>query len=201
MTWQERDGHSIDFERKAMKVFIVFAAFAALVAAGSGAAQEHAHPGMMQPPSGMMQAHAMRAAGSPVDVPVMLKQAKVAFRIDRVAPSGNNSFVLQQIEMLSDKLGQMGAEAKIVAVFLADGGFMLLNDTAYDSVRRTSGGNPYKAAIAGLMARGIEVEECGMTMMREGWNAKQLLPGVKVNAGANLRIIDLSQKNYVVLNQ
>ncbi len=55
--------------------------------------------------------------------------------------------------------------------------------------------------IATILSKGVEVEECGMTMMREGWTNRQLLPGVKVNTGANLRVIELAQKSYVLLNQ
>ncbi len=143
---------------------------------------------------------AMTMPGPAIDVPVMLKQANVAFRIDRIAASGDNRFALQQIAMLSEKFQQTGTDAKIVAVFNGDAGFMLLNDMSYNEVRKTMDGNPYKSMVANLLARGIEVEECGMTMMREGWSKQQLLPGVKVNPGANLRIIDLVQNNYVVLN-
>jgi intracellular sulfur oxidation DsrE/DsrF family protein len=78
---------------------------------------------------------------------------------------------------------------------------MLLNDMAYNQVRKTTSGNPYKLAIAKLIAKAVAVEECGMTMMREGWSNQQLLAGVKVNAGANLRVIELAQQNYVVLGQ
>ncbi|NDP39307.1 MAG: DsrE family protein [Rhodoferax sp.] len=154
-----------------------------------------------QQPMGGMQPNMMKMGGPLIDVPIVLKDAKVVFRVDRVAPSGDNSFTLQQMSVLSDKFRQMGTDAKVVAVFNGDGGFMLLNDMAYNEVRKSKEGNPYKAMIATILAKGVEVEECGMTMMREGWTNKQLLPGVKVNTGANLRIIDLAQKSYVVLNQ
>jgi len=143
----------------------------------------------------------MNAEGISIDTPVALKEAKVVFRIDHVAPGGDNSFALQQIGVLSEKLRQMGADGKVIAVFNGDGGFMLLNDMAYDKVRKTTGGNPYKSMLANLIDKGVEVEECGMTMMREGWGNKQLLAGVRVNTGANLRVIELVQKGFVVLGQ
>lgn len=149
--------------------------------------------------SGLMQPANANGSGIVVDVPVVLKEARVAFRIDRVASSGDNTFVLQQIGVLSEKLKQMGTEAKIVAVFNGDGGFMLLNDMAYNQFKKTNTGNPYKMMIGNLISKGVEIEECGMTMMREGWVSAQLLPGTKVNSGANLRVIDLSQKNFTIL--
>ena len=176
-----------------MKPFLLAATLTLLAPLGSVALADES-PAMARP--GMM-----KMEGPKIDVPVLLKQARVAFRIDRVAPGGDNSFALQQIGVLSEKLLQMGADAKVVSVFNGDGGFMLLNDMAYNQARKTTGGNPYKMAIANLIAKGVAVEECGMTMMREGWSNAQLLPGVKVNTGANLRIIELSQQNFVVLPQ
>ncbi len=178
-----------------MKQTIVTAALVLLLPLGSVAFADEPQP------MGMARPGMMKMDGPRIDVPVALKEAKVLFRIDRVAPSGDNSFALQQIGVLSEKLRQMGAQARIVSVFNGDGGFMLLNDMAYNQIRKSTGGNPYKMAIANLLARGIEVEECGMTMMREGWSNSQLLQGVKVNTGANLRVIELSQQNFVVLGQ
>lgn len=161
-------------------------------------AQDHNLAGMKQP--GMMQPGMMNMTGPAIDVPVTLGEARVVMRIDRDNPKGDNSFALQQIAMLAEKFKQLGTDAKVVAVFNGDGGYMLLKDMAYDRTRGTNTGNPYKAAIERLLAQGVQVEECGMTMMREKWSNQQLLGGVKVNAGANLRIIELAQKGYVVLN-
>lgn len=148
----------------------------------------------------MMQPGMMKATGPTIDVAVTLSEAKVVFRIDKVPAANGNRFSVQQIAMLSDKFRQTGTHANIVAVFNGDGGFMLLNDMAYNQQQKANTGNPYKAAIANLLAQGVQVEECGMTMMQERWGNNQLLTGVKVNTGANLRIIDLVQKGYVVLN-
>lgn len=178
-----------------MKRNLLFVVATAMTLAGSAVhAEEQVH-------SGMMQSDMMKMAGPRIDVPVSLKEARVLFRIDRVGQGGDNRFALQQIAVMSEKLRQMGAETKVVAVFNGDGGFMLLNDMAYNDARKTKDGNPYKSQIGNLIAQGVEVEECGMTMMREGWANKQLLPGVKVNAGANLRVVDLVQKGYVLLGQ
>lgn len=173
----------------------LFAATAAVLLVSSAQVLAQDQNAMRMISTGMM-----KMAAPAIDVPVELKKANVVFRIDRVAANGDNSFALQQIGVLSEKFKQMGTEAKLVAVFNGDGGFMLLNDMAYNQARKTEDGNPYKPMIANLINKGVEVEECGMTMMREGWVNKQLLPGVKVNTGANLRIIDLAQKGYVVLN-
>ena len=76
-------------------------------------------------------------------------------------------------------------------------GYMLLDDAAYDRVRNWQGGNPYKAQIAAMIAAGVEIEECGQTMRDMNWVNADLLPGVKVNSGANIRIIQLVQQGYV----
>jgi uncharacterized protein len=74
---------------------------------------------------------------------------------------------------------------------------MLLDDDAYSRVRGWSRGNPYKDQIAALMAEGVQIEECAETMRDNHWRNADLLPGVKVDAGAILRIVQLVQQGYV----
>jgi intracellular sulfur oxidation DsrE/DsrF family protein len=56
----------------------------------------------------------------------------------------------------------------------------------------------HKGQIATLMRDGVEVEECGETMAFDRSNA-ELLPNVKMNTGANYRIVQLVQKGFVQL--
>jgi intracellular sulfur oxidation DsrE/DsrF family protein len=86
---------------------------------------------------------------------------------------------------------------QMTAIFHGDAGYMLLNDAAYDRVRKTQGGNPYAKNIAALQAAGIRFEECGQTARDNHWVNADLLPGVAVNSGANFRIIQLVQQGFV----
>jgi hypothetical protein len=41
------------------------------------------------------------------------------------------------------------------------------------------------------------MEECGKTMADNGWVNADMLPGVKVNTGANFRVVQLVQQGFV----
>ena len=149
------------------------------------------------PPSGGLAAEAPPAVK--VDVPVVLKQAKVVFNMDHLAFSGDTPVGLAHMMMMSERFAAMGADWKIVGVFHGDAGYMVLNDEKYDAVRHTKTGNPYKQLIRTLLDRGVGIEECVVTMKAHGWTNDDLLPMVKVNGGGDLRIVELVQQGYVML--
>jgi intracellular sulfur oxidation DsrE/DsrF family protein len=66
-------------------------------------------------------------------------------------------------------------------------------------VRNWHHGNPYKDQIAALMNDGVQFEECSQTMKANHWRNEDLLPAVKVNTGANFRIVQLVQEGFVQL--
>ncbi|MEJ0018851.1 MAG: DsrE family protein [Acetobacteraceae bacterium] len=134
-----------------------------------------------------------------IDVPVVLKEARVVFNLDHLAFDGDEPIGLNFLHIMTERFRADGTAAKIVAVFHGPNGYMLLNDAAYDRVRHWQHGNPYKDQIAALMRAGVEVEECGQTMRANGWRNADLLPGIKVNSGANFRIVELVQQGYVQL--
>jgi intracellular sulfur oxidation DsrE/DsrF family protein len=92
-----------------------------------------------------------------------------------------------------------GVPVRIVAVFHGQAGYMMLNDTAYDKARKSEKGNPFKEQIKALQAEGLQFELCVNTARNNGWVNADLLPGVKVNGGAMLRIVQLVQDGYVQL--
>lgn len=134
-----------------------------------------------------------------IDVPVALKQAKVVFNMDHAAFGGDTPVGLAHMTMMIERFKQIGTQWKMAAIFHGDAGYMLLNDETYNAVRKTKTGNPYKSMIQNLIAQGVEVEECAVTMKGNKWANANLLAGVKVNTGADGRIIDLVQQGYVML--
>lgn len=134
-----------------------------------------------------------------VDVPVALKEAKVVFNMDHAAFAGDMPVGLKHMLLMTDRFKQIGTQWNMVAVFHGDGGYMLLNDETYNAVRHVQTGNPYKALVAQLIERGVQVEECAVTMKGSHWGNANLLPGVKVNSGADGRIIQLEQDGYIML--
>jgi intracellular sulfur oxidation DsrE/DsrF family protein len=143
-----------------------------------------------------------RAADGPdvrIDVPVVLKEAKVVFNLGHFAFEGDEPTGLQFLRLMVSRLKAQGTTMRIVAVFHGELGYVLLNDAAYDKVRNWPQGNPYKDQIAMLIKQGVEFEECAQTMVARRWSNPDLLPGVKVNSGANFRIVQLVQEGFVQL--
>jgi len=137
-----------------------------------------------------------------IQIPVRIKQAKVVFNMDHLAfvPHGHEPVGLAQMRMMLMKFGHDHTKWKIDAIFQGAAGYMLLNDKAYNQVMHVKTGNPYKGQVEGLFHKGIDFEECGVTMRAHHWGNKQLLPHVKVNAGAVARIIYLQQHGYIVVH-
>ncbi len=132
-----------------------------------------------------------------IDVPVPLKPSKVVFNMDHLAFSGDQSIGLTYMKLMLQNYKAKETPLQIIAVFHGAAGYMLLNDAAYNKLRRTDRGNPYKETIASLQKEGIEFEECGQTARTNGWVNSDLLPDVRVNSGANLRIVQLVQDGFV----
>ena len=132
-------------------------------------------------------------------MPVALKQAKIVFNMDHAAFGGDTPVGLAHMTMMLDRFKQIGTEWKLVAVFHGDAGYMLLNDETYNALRKTRTGNPYKGMVENLIKQGAQIEECAVTMRGNKWGNENLLPGVKVNTGADGRIIQLVQEGYVML--
>lgn len=134
-----------------------------------------------------------------IDIPVDLKEAKVVFNMDHSAFVGDASIGLTYMKLMTQNFDRSKTKYTIKAVFHGAMGYMLLNDAAYNKARKSDKGNPFKDAIADLQKSGIELEECGQTARNNNWTNADLLPSVKVNAGANLRITQLVQDGYVQL--
>jgi intracellular sulfur oxidation DsrE/DsrF family protein len=145
-----------------------------------------ASPARAEPPAGLV-----------IDENVVLKEAKIVMNLDHLAFDGETPFGLVYMKLMLERFAADGTDWKIVGIFHGPAGYMALNDEAYNRVRKTDSGNPYKDEIAALQKGGIDIEECGQTMKEHGWTNAELLPGVRVNSGANFRIIQLVQDGFV----
>jgi hypothetical protein len=72
---------------------------------------------------------------------------------------------------------------------------------ANDHNRRVSTGNRYKELLQGLMQKGVQLELCGATAKANHWTNDNLLPGVKVNVNAMVRLTQLEQRGYTMIYQ
>jgi uncharacterized protein len=134
-----------------------------------------------------------------IDVPVELKEAKIVFNMSHPALLGDSSVGLNHMQLMIQNFKSQNTKYRIVAVFYGPMGYMLLNDAAYNKSREINQGNPYKDVIAELQKDGVEFEECAVTAKGNDWTNSDLLPGVKVNTGGNLRIVELVQEGFVQL--
>lgn len=148
---------------------------------------------------GALFARPVQAQDIRIDVPVVLKEAKVVFNLDHRAFEGDEPTGLQFLRVMLPYFKRVGTRFNIVAIFHGAAGYMLLNDAAYDRARNWQGGNPYKEQIASLMREGVQIEECAETMVLHRWSNADLLPGAKVVTGANYRILQLVQDGYIQL--
>ncbi|MDA8390991.1 MAG: DsrE family protein [Gammaproteobacteria bacterium] len=134
-----------------------------------------------------------------IQVPVVLKQAKVVFNMDHLAFVGRTRepVGLSQMRMMVAKFNGDHTHWKIDGIFQGAAGYMVLNNKAYDRFMHVRTGNPYAGQIENLIRKGVDIEACGVTMRAFHWGNRQLLAHVKVNAGALARIIQLVQRGYV----
>jgi intracellular sulfur oxidation DsrE/DsrF family protein len=138
-----------------------------------------------------------RADGIVVDVPVKLDAARVVLNLDHAVFAGDEPVGFDYLRVFLDRFAADGTKSEIVAIFHGAFGYALLDDAKYNEVRHWTGGNPYKVQVLAAIAAGVSVEECAQTMRDMGWTNADLIPGVRVNTGANFRIIELVQDGFV----
>ena len=76
---------------------------------------------------------------------------------------------------------------------------MVLNDTTYNSNRHVQTGDPFGSLITGLLKQGVQIELCGATAAGNHWGDADLLPGVKVDTNAMVRVTQLEQEGYTLI--
>jgi intracellular sulfur oxidation DsrE/DsrF family protein len=140
-----------------------------------------------------------------IDVPVKLEKANVVFDIGHLVLNGDMPFFLGDMDLLASDLSDWNVKGEIIAVFHGDAAYLLLNDESYDANRHVQTGhpvqtgNPYAKLIAGLMEQGVQIELCGATAAANHWGNANLLPGVKVNTNAMVRVTQLEQKGFTLI--
>ncbi len=132
-----------------------------------------------------------------IDIPVTLKQANVVFNISHVDFVGDIPAGIKYMHLLASRFKETEVKGKIIGIFHGNAAYLTLNDRAYGAYRLVETGNSYKNLLTSLMEQGVQIEECAVSMKSNGWGNQDLLPGVKVNAGAIGRLIQLVQQGYI----
>jgi intracellular sulfur oxidation DsrE/DsrF family protein len=139
------------------------------------------------------------AEGIKVDIPLVLKDVKVVFNMDHHAFDGDIPVGVNYMRLLVERMKDQKATGRIVAIFHAKAAYMTLKDETYNKFRKVTTGNPYRKLITDLIAAGVDIEECMVSMGAHGWTNSDLIPGVKVNGGAVGRLIQLGQDGFVAI--
>lgn len=145
-----------------------------------------------------------RTAAEPaihIDVPTKLDKANVVIDFGHIVFGGDLPFALGDIRLLSNDLRDWNATGQFIVIFHGDAAYLVLNDETYNTTRHVTTGNPYREALSELMSQGVHLELCGATAAGNHWGNGNLLPGVKVNANAMVRLTQLEQQGFTMIYQ
>jgi intracellular sulfur oxidation DsrE/DsrF family protein len=136
-----------------------------------------------------------------IDVPTTLEKANVVIDFGHAAFNGDMPFALGDINLLAHDLRAWNAKSATVVIFHGDAAYVVLNDETYNLNRHVTSGNPFKQLLNGLMTQGVQLELCGDTAQGNHWGNANLLPGIKVNVNAMVRLTQLEQDGYTMIYQ
>jgi intracellular sulfur oxidation DsrE/DsrF family protein len=145
------------------------------------------------------RADAQENQGLHVDVPVKLEKANVVVDVANLLLAGDMPLVLGDLHVLASDYSQDGTRGEIIAVFHGNAAYLVLNDDSYNAYRHAQTGNPNGKFITALMKQGVQIELCGATATANHWVNANLLPGVKVNTDAMVRVTELEQKGFTLI--
>jgi len=136
-----------------------------------------------------------------IDIPTKLDKGNVVIDMGHLVFNGDAPFALGDINLLASNFREWNTKGQIVVIFHGDAAYLVLNDESYNENRHASAGNRFKEALNGLMQKGVQLELCGATAKANHWGNANLLPGVKVNVNAMVRLTELEQNGYTLIYQ
>ena len=136
-----------------------------------------------------------------IDIPTKLEKANIVVDFGHTVFGGDAPFALGDIHLLSNNLREWNAPGQLVVIFHGDAAYIVLNDETYNTTRHVATGNPYKGLLKELIGHGVQLELCGATANGNHWGNANLLPGVKVNFNAMVRLTQLEQQGFTMIYQ
>jgi len=136
-----------------------------------------------------------------IDIPTKLEKANVVVDMGHLVFNGDAPFALGDINLLATDMRDWNTKGQVIVIFHGDAAYLVLNDETYNQNRHASTGNRYKELLNGLMQKGVQLELCGATAKANHWVNANLLPGIKVNVNAMVRLTQLEQEGYTLIYQ
>jgi intracellular sulfur oxidation DsrE/DsrF family protein len=136
-----------------------------------------------------------------IDIPTKLEKAKVVVDFGHLVLNGDAPFALGDVNLLATNMHEWNTQGQVIVIFHGDAAYLVLNDETYNKNRHATTGNRFKEALNGLMQKGVQLELCGATAKGNNWGNADLLPGVKVNVNAMVRLTQLEQEGYTLIYQ
>ena len=134
-----------------------------------------------------------------IDIPTTLEKANVVVDMSHLVFNGDSLFALGDINLLVSDFREWNTKGQVIVIFHGDAAYLVLNDETYNENRHASTGNRYKELLNGLMQKGVQLELCGATAKANHWSNANLLPGIKVNVNAMVRLTQLEQEGYKMI--
>ncbi len=142
---------------------------------------------------------AQTSAEEKVLMSVSVRAPKVVFNIRAADASGNYPSGITEVKVFADILRKNNISSNLVAVFHNETGRFVLNDESYNRIFKVNTGNPAKSAILELQKSGVKIEVCYKELKRFGGGTRDLLPSVVPTIQGLLRIVELSQQGYTII--
>jgi intracellular sulfur oxidation DsrE/DsrF family protein len=136
-----------------------------------------------------------------VDIPTKLDKANVVIDMGHLVFNGDAPFALGDINLLATNMHEWNTQGQVIVILHGDAAYLIVNDETYNQNRHATTGNRFKEALNGLMQKGVQLELCGATAKANHWGNANLLPGVKVNVNAMVRLTQLEQQGYTLIYQ
>lgn len=117
--------------------------------------------------------------------------------------SGVSQIINNVNNMIQNYEGMYGLKLnddyRITVVAHGPGGRFLLTDEAYNRTFSVTTGNPSRAAMEALIAKGIPIYMCQNTMRANNWRSSDLIPGLKQAPAGVVSLVDYGMQGWVVL--
>lgn len=94
----------------------------------------------------------------------------------------------------------LNADFAVTAIGYGAGGRWLLTDDAYNRQFATSTGNPSRALVESLLARGVGFSMCQNTMKANLWTKADLLPGVNMVPAGVGALVDMQKQGWTYIS-